>query len=169
MLTESVLRKESAELGRENETEAGLVEIVNLIDALKPGQEQSEANHRFKGQNIAAGSDALGRLNRGGLEGGWFSYEVKVPPDKPAVVVCKYLHLTSAPERFDILLNGQKIATETFLLENNHADFFYKFYHVPETLTKGLNHATLRFQAHPGNFTGQLLNVQIFQARLAAH
>jgi dipeptidyl aminopeptidase/acylaminoacyl peptidase len=167
--TEEALQKEAAQLAGEKEMAVRLADVVNLVDVVNPGEEQSETNHGFIGENVEAGfaqsGFAPGRSHRGSMQGGWFCYKVKVLPDKAALVVCTYRDVTSAPEKFDILVNGQRIATESFTtLDNRPAGFFYREYRIPEDMTQGLGHVTLKFRARPGQFTGQLLDIHILKA-----
>ena len=67
---------------------------------------------------------------------GWFSYDLKVLPDKPMLLVCTYIGNEGRRRGFDILVDGEKdchcrrsrsIPTELFDVE----------YKLPEQLTRG--------------------------------
>ncbi len=61
---------------------------------------------------------------------------------------------------FDILVDGQKLATQT--LANNRPDEFYdQPYPLPRALLEGKDHVTVVFQAHPGNFAGGVFGLRV--------
>jgi len=54
---------------------------------------------------------------------------------------------------FDILVDGQKIATQT-LNANKPNEFFDEEYKIPAELTRGKDKVTVKFQAQPGGVAG---------------
>ncbi len=150
----------------EAQKEASFFVATNAVDAVNPGEEQSETNHGFAEQKTQTGSFQNHEF-RAALLGGWFSYEVKVLPDKPVVVVCTYPGDFKYPGNFDLLVNGQKIATETLqaapLLEKP-AQFRSREYRIPEEMTQGLEHVTLKFRPRPRGLTTRVFCVRILEA-----
>ena len=119
------------------------------MDCVNPGEEQNERDHKLQGERTAAG-DFGGRKWRHATDGGWFSWELKVLPDQPQELWVTYWGSDGGNRVFDILVDGEKIATQR--LENNRPDQFYdEVYAIPAEMTKGKDRVTVRFQAQPGH------------------
>ena len=59
---------------------------------------------------------------------------------------------------FDILVDGHRLATET--LEYHPTEELDKEYPIPEALTRGKDHVTIRFQAKPDATAGAVIEVR---------
>jgi DUF1680 family protein len=142
---------------RRREIELGTIDFVNLSEP------ESEQAHQYKGE----------RTNEGAVEGrrwrdarnGWFSYELKVPGDKPVILVCTYRGSEGRRRVFDVLVDGEKIATES--LAYHPTELFDVEYPVPEKLTRGKERVTVRFQSAADSATGGVLDVRLVQAQPA--
>jgi len=147
--------KRKAELAareaRRHEIERMTIDSVDISDL------ESEKMHRFQGENAAEGYFE-GRRWRA-ARNGWFSFEVKVLPDQPLLLVCTYRGSEGANRTFDILVDGEKIATEK--LEIHPTEFIDLEYPVPESLTRGKERITVKFAAHAGALTGALFDLRI--------
>ncbi|HXG66819.1 MAG TPA: beta-L-arabinofuranosidase domain-containing protein, partial [Blastocatellia bacterium] len=99
-----------AELERARELEA------LTVDFAQPGEMQPERDHNMQGERTSAGEHQE-RKWRHATDGGWFSFDVKVLPDKPVSLICTYWGGDGGARTFDILVNGVKIATQS--LQNN--------------------------------------------------
>jgi hypothetical protein len=134
----------------------------NTIDAVDISSEQSERDHGYTGQGT---SDAYleGRKWRDARDG-WFSYELKVAPDGPVTLVCTYRGSEGRRRVHDILIDGEKIATETMFY--HPTETFDITYAVPATLLANKTRITVKFQAAPGASTGGVLDVRT--VRMAA-
>lgn len=129
------------------------------IDSVQPGEMQSERDHNMQGERTGAG-EFDGRKWRDATEGGWFSFDMKVTPGKPARLVATYWGSDRGPRIFDILVNGRKIATQE--LNNLKPDSFVDVpYELPASITEGRESITIRFQAHPGRTAGGLFGLRI--------
>jgi hypothetical protein len=128
----------------------------NTIDAVDVSSEQSEHDHGYKGQGT---SDGLleGRKWRDAREG-WFSYDLKVGTGGPVSLVCTYRGSEGRRRVHDILVDGQKIATETMYY--HPTETFDITYALPEELVRGKSTITVKFQAAPGASTGGVLDVR---------
>ncbi len=146
--------------------EARRREIERLtIDAVDINDPESEKTHQFQGENAVEGYFD-GRRWRAARGGGWMSFELKSLPDQPLLLVCTYRG-SEAPNRiFDILVEGEKIATEK--LEIHPTELFDFEYQIPESLTRGKERVTVKLQAHPGASTGALFDLRIVP-RLEKH
>ncbi|MCS7157234.1 MAG: glycoside hydrolase family 127 protein [Blastocatellia bacterium] len=137
--------------------EARRREIERLtIDAVNLNDPQSEQAHRFQGENTNEGYFE-GRRWRA-ARNGWFSYELKVAPDRPVLLVCTYRGSEGPPRVFDIFVEGEKIATER--LEIHPTELFDKEYPIPERLTRGKERIVVKFQAHPNAIAGAVFDVR---------
>jgi len=156
--TEEWKKKENemkAEIERQKKLEARTVDILHV------GEMQPERDHNMAGEKTATG-EAHGRKWRHATDGGWFAFDMKVSKDEPVELVCTYWGSDAGNRVFDILVDGEKIATQR--LENNKPNqFFDVVYPIPEKLTKGKEKVNIRFQAHPGAWAGGVFGVRILK------
>jgi hypothetical protein len=125
-----------------------------LIDEFRPGEIQPEREHNVQGERSAPGEFEL-RRNREATRGGWFSFDMKVDPARPVEIVCTYWG-DQANRTFDILVNNEKIATQA-LNRTKPGEFFEVAYAIPESVTKGKEKVTVKFQtAQKGRGAGPL-------------
>jgi len=132
---------------------------ARTVDVVVADREQSERDHAMRGEKTSGG-DFGDRKWRHATEGGWFSWQLKVLPEQPQQLWVTYWGSDSGNRVFDILVDGQKIATQR--LENNRPDKFYnELYSLPASLLAGKQSITVKFQAHPGAMAGG-----VFEARM---
>ncbi len=145
-------KAQEARLQREKEREKREKEIARrLVDKVEIGDEASEKQHNLQAERSRTG-ETEGRRYREARAEGWFSYDLKVLPDKPVVLACTYWG-SDLNRLFDIFVDGEKIATQRVNV-NFPGDFFDIDYPIPEELTKGKNKITVNFQAQPGSTAG---------------
>ncbi|MDQ1257088.1 MAG: uncharacterized protein QG656_1689 [Candidatus Hydrogenedentes bacterium] len=125
---------------------------ARIIDRVKPLDEAGEKAHNLQGERTQAGPYG-DRTWRHAADGGWFSWDLAVLPDVPVTLVCTYWGEDVPPRDFDVLVDGEKIATESFN-RNKPGEFYNQEYALPEALTKGKTKITVKFAAHPGNMAG---------------
>ncbi len=129
------------------------------VDAVNIGDEQSERVHNLQGQGLIDG-DFDGKRWRS-TRNGWFSYELKTPLDKPLTLVCTYRGSEGRLRSFDVLVDGEKIATQT--LEIHPGELFDFEYPLPEQLTRGKERVTVKFQSRPNAMAGSVFDVRVAQ------
>jgi hypothetical protein len=129
------------------------------IDAVQAGEESSERDHGFQSENSDTGFFE-GRRSRAARDG-WFSYTLKVSPDKPVTLVCTYRGSEGRRRVFDVLVDGQKVTTQS--LQIHPTELFDVEYPLAEALTRGKERVTVKFQAHPDAIAGSVLDVRIVQ------
>jgi len=129
------------------------------VDAVDISNEQSERDHNLQQQSSRKG-EFEGKATREARNGS-FSYDLKVLPDKPMLLVCTYIGSEGRPRSFDVLVDGEKIATQS--LEIHPTELFDVEYKLPETLTRGKQKITVKFQALPNSTAGQVLDVRVAQ------
>ena len=129
------------------------------VDAVAVSNEQSERDHNLQQENSR--TSAFEGKGVREARNGWFSYDLKVLPDKPLLLVCTFIGSEGRTRAFDVLVDGEKIATQR--LEIHPTEFFDVEYKLPEQLTRGKQKVTVRFQALANSTAGQVLDVRITQ------
>jgi len=133
---------------------------ARTIDWVNPSDQQSEPQHNYKQEGAIDGMFFDGKRLRSSRN--WFSYDLKVIGDKPVKLACTYRGSQGGRlQAFDILVDGERIASQT--LEIHPTEFFDYEYAVPESLTRGKQRITVKFQAHPDSTAGALADVRVFQ------
>ena len=147
-------RKRSGDLAatdaRRKEFERRTIDVVIVDEA------QNEREHELKSESATDGYFEGKRTRE--ARNGWFSYQVKVAPDRPVTLVCAYRGSEGRRRVFDILIDGEKVATET--LEYHPTEQLDKEYAIPESLTRGKERVTVKFQAHDGTTAGAVIDVR---------
>jgi hypothetical protein len=129
---------------------------LRTVDRVLPGDEQNEREHRVAGEHTWPGENRW----RHAVDGGWFSWELKVLPDRPQELRVKYWGGDTGGREFRLLVDDQQLATQT--LDNNRpGEFYEETYPLPERLTQGKQKVTLKFQAHPGKMAGGVFGCSI--------
>jgi hypothetical protein len=129
------------------------------VDSVNINNEQSERDHNLQQQSSRKG-EFDGKATREARNGS-FSYDLKVLPDRPMRLVCTYIGSEGRPRSFEVWVDGEKIATQA--LEIHPTELFDVEYKLPETLTRGKQKITVKFQALPNSTAGQVLDVRVVQ------
>jgi uncharacterized protein len=132
---------------------------ARTVDLFAIGEMQAERDHNLQGENSSPGEFG-GRRFRHAMDGGWFSFDIKLPDAGPADLIVTYWGSEVGPRTFDVLLDDAKLGTQT-LHRDKPEHFWDKVYHLPEDQTAGKTKATVKFQAHPGNFAGGVFGVRV--------
>lgn len=157
LMTPAQYQQRAAELAAAEKRRQELERLT--VDVVHPGEQQSETDHALAGEDTQTGT-YQGRKWR--HAGGWFSYQLKVPPDKPVNLVCTWWGSDAGSRTFDISVDGQKLVTER--MENNRPGQFYdQAYPLPPELTRGKSRVEVKLQAHPGNLAGGLYGLRIVE------
>jgi DUF1680 family protein len=145
-----------AELAREKALAARTVDQVQIGDA------ESEQAHQLQGEKTGAGGFS-GRHWRHAIDGGWFSYVLKVQPGQPLELRCTYWGSDVGNRVFDILVDDTKVATQK--LDRNRPDVLYdEVYRIPAELIQGKDNVTIRFQAQGGAWAGGVFGCRVLKA-----
>ena len=135
---------------------------ARLVDRVLVGEDESEKMHNLQAEKSESG-ELRGERWRHAIEGGWFSYDLKVLPDKPMVLLAKYWG-SDTGRTFDILIDGAKIATQTVNV-NFPGDFFEVEYKIPSELTRAKGKVTVRYQSPPDGGAGGLYGLAVLKER----
>jgi hypothetical protein len=133
-----------------------------LVDRVFVGEAESEREHNLRAEKSESG-ELRGERWRHAVDGGWFSFDLKVLPDKPMVLAGRYWG-SDTGRTFDILVDGTKIATQTVNV-NFPGDHFDVEYPVPRELTRDKEKVTVRYQAPPGGMAGGLFGLAMLRER----
>jgi len=134
---------------------------ARTVDRVEVGNDESEKAHNLQGEKHAAGPYGVRHWRH--APDGWFAWDLKVPADAPAVLCCTYWGSDVPPRTFDILVAGEKVATQK-LNQDKPGQFFEVEYALPEALTRGKERVTVRFQALPGNTAGGVFGCSVLRA-----
>jgi DUF1680 family protein len=135
---------------------------ARAVDFVSIGDPASESAHGLLNSNSYSGSFS-GRNWRDARGGGWFSYALHTLTNQPMTLDVTYWGSDSGGRIFDILINGQIIATQT-LTNNDPGLFFDVLYPIPVNLTTKQSSVTARFQAHAGATAGGIFGLQMMTA-----
>jgi hypothetical protein len=146
-------------LRQQQQRERALAE--RTVDVLRIGEMQPERDHNLQGERTGAG-EHLGRKWRHAADGGWFAVDLQVDGQTGNELLCTYWGSEVGPRTFDILVDGQVVATQS-LANDRPGQFFDVTYPVPEPLTRGKTRVTVRWQAHAGNFAGGVFGCRMLR------
>lgn len=158
LLSEDDWQKHRAELAAEEARRKA--EEARTVDVVRPGEQQSETDHKFVGDDTQTG-EFNGRKYR--HAGGWFSYEMKIAPEQPQELVATFWGDDAGAREFDILVEGKVVATQK-LNNNRPGEFFDVAYPLPDELRNGRQSISVRFAAHPGNLAGGLYGLRVLRS-----
>jgi hypothetical protein len=130
------------------------VAATKIIDSVWVGVGSSEADHGLAGDSIQQ-PQRLGRMAREAKN--WFSYQMAVPESGGAVLHCTYSGRANPAHHFSILVDGQKIATQTLGGLNVRMDLVDVDYPVPATAIRGKTKVEVKFQADSQSTAGGLI------------
>ena len=115
-----------------------------IIDSVAIGDAESEKAHDLKGKNTQSGPHQAGTWRHAG-KGGFFSYRLQVDSKADAIVAVTYWGDDTGDRIFDILVDGERIATQR-LNKNKPGRLFVVEYPVPRNLTEGKTAVVIRFE-----------------------
>ena len=127
------------------------IDLVNVDDP------QSERDHGYRGEGTNEWSFEGRKVRE--ARTGWFSYDLKVRPDEPMTLVFTYKGVEGPPRRFDVLVDGETVATKT--VEYHPTELLDAEYGIPESLTHGKERVTVKFQSHADEATASISEVRV--------
>jgi uncharacterized protein len=138
---------------------AALLLEGRTIDRLVPGQQQPEVDHKMTSTNsttgIANGESyrSAGSCTDG--SGGSITYELDTKLETDLSLMVRYWgNETSCTRTFDILVDGQKVATENLINKWKRSEFVNQEYAIPNNLVQGKARIEVKFQAATGTVGG---------------
>jgi len=132
-----------------------------IVDELIVDEGPNEQAHHLQATQSGSGP-FNGRHWRDGKS---FSWEFKVYPDSPMTLGVTYWGDDGPPRTFDIIVNGEKIATQS-LNHDRSGKLFEVEYAIPARLTANAdNKIRVEFRAHEGNTAGGVFGVATMRAK----
>lgn len=151
--------QEKLEAIREKEKQKLALEAIT-IDQVAPGEQQSELDHNFKGEQTESGIHN-GRHWRHAYK--WFSYDLKDIYKSAKKLKITYYGL-DRDRKFDIFINDNLIASEE-LIGNKGNTFFDIDYIIPDIIIKNMkdNILTVKFIAKEGSIAGGIYYIRLLK------
>jgi hypothetical protein len=156
-----------AEWAEEKAEYAAAAERVRRLEAatvayLEPGEAVFDRPFNFQGGEDSVPQRILGRPGRRG--GSWFSYDVPVQADHPMTMILTFYSLDrrGTPASFDILIDGQVIATQD-VDRSEPPRFFDLEYEIPARLVAGKESVTVRFEAAEGSQIATVFGIRMIR------
>jgi DUF1680 family protein len=148
MLTPGSAREKEIDARIGAETAAKQAYEARVIDRVIPNNPASEKAHHLIADRSSSGKFGGGAYRDGQ---GSFQWDLKTLPGVPAILACTYWG-SDGGRTFDIIVNGQKIATQT-LNNDKPGQMFTVEYPIPAGLDAN-NTVTVKFVAHDGSIVG---------------
>ena len=127
---------------------------ARTVDTMRIGEMQPERDHDLQAEKNDL-RDSNGQAFRTPLEGGWFEFRMKVDSSCQNELVMTYWGNDRTKPTFEVLVNGQHLATET-LPNLKQNQYFDETLALPIEQTKGKDDVRIRVQALPGHAAGSL-------------
>ncbi len=128
------------------------------IDFFQPGEMQAERDHAFHGERIRV-MDFQHKKARVADRGGWFSFELMAQPERDIALVVHYWGGFTGSKTFDILVNGEKIATEN-ISGKKDGEFIDVQYDFDSALVAENQKIQVRFEPHDGHRAGPIFGAR---------
>jgi hypothetical protein len=157
LLTEAEWRVEAAKFAAEEARR--MAEEARVVDAVHPGEEQSETDHKMQGEQTQSG-DSYGFKWR--QAAGWFSYQVKVLPGQPLELVASFRDGRQGAVNFDLLVDGQIVSAQPAAGDASVGANDAMFPLAP-ALTQGKQSVTVKFAVHPGKSFAGLTGLRVLR------
>jgi hypothetical protein len=131
------------------------------VDRVRIGEQQPETDHQMHFENSQTGIGAQGRRWRDARAGGWFSYELNLPPTGQAAAV-RVLHWgRDDGHEFDVLVDDKVIMPSS--REGGRDDYDDVEYPLDGNLTAGKERVTVMFRALPGKCVRAVYDLRIMR------
>ncbi len=132
------------------------------LDVVTPAQQQPEVDHSLKSSNSKSGN-YQNEFWRNASDGGFFSYVMRTNMEPNLSLMVRYRSDETGAIQFDILIDGEKLATENLAKKWNKPGFVNLEYKLPDSMIAGKKSVEVRFQAAPGNTAGRVFDVRILR------
>jgi DUF1680 family protein len=137
---------------------------ANTLDRVAPGEQQPEVEHDFTGEKTDTGL----RNGRRWRSGEWFQYVLSTRGEKSVELAVTYWG-GDAGRKFDILVNGEPLATET-LDSPQPNQFLEKHYSIPAKILSDATNGRMiiKFSAKSGAMAGGIYDVRLMKPDVSA-
>jgi uncharacterized protein len=157
VFTRAEYDRRASEIAAERERQRKLEQAT--VGFVAPGDVQAEHEVNQQGEDTSI-VRADGRPGR--RAGKWFAYDMPVDATRPVALVVTYNSDTRRARRFDIFVEGQRVAEQT-IPEGSESRFFDVEYPIPAEIVRGRQTVNVRFQAGAGGETAPVFGVRIIR------
>ena len=134
---------------------------LRTIDEVRPGEQQPEVDHAYRGERSQTGGLNDGKW-RDARDGGFFQYDVRVDPTAANELLVMYWGSDEGNRVFDVVVDGERIATQRLTGERPN-EMIQIAYPLPAGLVRGKATVTVRFQAHPDATAGGIFGLRVLR------
>ncbi|MES2646184.1 MAG: beta-L-arabinofuranosidase domain-containing protein [Bacteroidota bacterium] len=134
---------------------------ARTVDIIRPGEMQPERDHNFEGDKTHTEQEH-GKSWRLAEPGGYFSFTMKVDSSAKNALLCTYWGMDNRGRIFDILIDGETIATED-LNKFKGSQFYDISYPIATKLTANKQSVTVKFVPKTGNSAGPLYGCRMIR------
>jgi uncharacterized protein len=132
------------------------------VDYIATGEQQPDVDHGLKSENSQSG--VFNNYHyRHAQQGGWFSYQMATKGETNLTLYARYWGKEWGNRTFDILVDGEVIATENLKDKWNKESFMTVEYAIPEALLKGKSTVTVLFRAKPDHAAGGVYGLRLLK------
>ncbi|QGH35421.1 glycoside hydrolase family 127 protein [Gracilibacillus salitolerans] len=140
-----------------------------IVDEVTPNEQQPEVDHNMQAKNSTSGySNDVHSGWRDARDGGYFSYDLKVDPEKKMYLFITYNKSDFTMEidgkrlerDFEIKIDGHVLAEEHFN-KPNIGELYSKTYPIPTELINGKEKVTVTFSAAKNKIAGGVYQVRM--------
>ena len=128
------------------------------IDLFRLGEMQPERDHQLEASEKSYVSDALGRNGREARSGAWFSFTMKVEPEKKQSLLCTYFG-DDKDRSFEILIDDTTLVNVDWKGGKN-GQFYDVEYSISPELLKNKNTIRVKVLANKGRTAGRIFAVR---------
>lgn len=155
--TEAAWTARQQEYEAEKRREKALME--RTVDYFRIGEMQPERDHKLVATEKSYVSDAIGRMGREARADHYFSFKMKVDPERANALVLTYIG-DDKDRLFDILVQGNKLTTVEW--KGGKTGKFYDIeYVLTDGLTKGQQEIEVKVLANHGKTAGRVFGARV--------
>jgi DUF1680 family protein len=143
-------------------SEAGLAErelAARTVDQVRIGEQQPEIDHNLRFEHSQSNMGPQGRRWRDAQQGGWFGYDMKLPPTRAKTALRVMYWGQDGGRKFDIQVDGKLLVSQE--LTGGRDGYFAIEYPIADVLTAGKHQVAVRILAPPGNAAGPVYDLRI--------
>lgn len=130
------------------------------IDQVAPGEQQPESDHFFKGEGAESGIAPAGRWRHARQ---WFSYQLNDAKGEARALRLSF-SARDAGRRFELLVNGQKIADIELASDASRDEIYSRDFELPAELVRAAGgKLEVKFVAKPGSIAGGLYGLRLLR------
>jgi hypothetical protein len=136
----------------------------NTLDLFLPGDPKEEKDHALIGDKIRV-MNFRHKKARVADRGGWFSFELNVDESAEMALLIHYWGGFTGSKTFDILVNGEKIATEN-ISGKKDGEFVDILYGIDSEIFGHNNKILVKFVPHEGHRAGPIFGARTIYKRV---